>query len=77
MVICSDSSSALDSLQFNHSDRRPAIVFEVQQTLYHIQMMGLIVILWVPVHNGIRGNEMADRMAKKSLKKKSTIELKG
>ena len=33
LVICSDSSSALKSLQFNHSDNRPDIVIEVQQTL--------------------------------------------
>ena len=56
LVICSDSSSALKSLQFNHSDSRPDIVIEAQQILYRIQMMGLIVIfVWVPAHIGIRG----------------------
>ena len=41
-VICSDSSSALKSVQYNRSDSRPDILIEVQQTLYRIQMMGLM-----------------------------------
>ena len=51
LVICSGSSSAFKSLQFNHSDSSPDILIEVQQTLHRIQMMGLIVIfVWVPAH---------------------------
>lgn len=39
--ICSDSSSALKSLQFSHSESRKDIEIEVQQSLFRIQMMGL------------------------------------
>ncbi|XP_014880361.1 uncharacterized protein LOC106941759 [Poecilia latipinna] len=66
-IICSDSSSSLFSLQNNKSDSRPDILIEIQQTLYRINMMGLTVnFVWVPAHHGIKGNEMADRMAKES-----------
>ncbi|XP_035984330.1 uncharacterized protein LOC118557933 [Fundulus heteroclitus] len=69
-IICSDSSSSLISLQNNQSDSRPDILIEIQQTLYRINMMGLVVnFVWVPAHNEIKGNEMADRMAKESTNK--------
>ncbi|XP_037531102.1 uncharacterized protein LOC119408373 [Nematolebias whitei] len=68
-IICSDSSSTLISLQNSHSDSRPDILLELQQTLFRIQMMGLTVIfLWTPAHIGIRGNEAADRAAKAATK---------
>lgn len=68
-IICSDSSSSLDSLQNSHSDSRPDILIEIQMTLYRIQMMGMtVVFVWVPAHVGVRGNEMADRAAKEAAK---------
>ena len=68
-IVCSDSSSSLDSLKSNHSDSRQDILLEVKQTLYRILMMGLtIVFLWIPPHIGIRGNEMANKVAKEATK---------
>uniref|UniRef100_A0A8C2HUK7 Uncharacterized protein n=1 Tax=Cyprinus carpio TaxID=7962 RepID=A0A8C2HUK7_CYPCA len=68
-VVCSDSSSSLASIQYSHSESRPDILIEIQQTLYRIQMMGLTVnFLWVPAHIGIQGNEMADKAAKEAIK---------
>ena len=45
-IVCSDSSSSLDSLKYNNSDSRPDILLEVQQTLYRIKMMGLTIIFY-------------------------------
>ena len=69
-VICSDSSSSLISLNNNKSDGRPDVLIEMQQTLYRIQMMGLsIILVWIPVHIGIKGNELADKCAKEATKR--------
>lgn len=38
-VICSDSCSSLVSLQCKHSESRPDILIEIQQTLYRLNMM--------------------------------------
>jgi ribonuclease HI len=71
VIICSDSSSSLISLQIKHSDSRPDILIEIQQTLYRIQMMDITVIfLRVPAHMGVKGNEMADKAAKEATTRK-------
>lgn len=68
-LLCSDSGSSLVSLQNSHSERRPDILIEIQQTLYRIQMMGMtVVFIWVPAHFGIIANEMSDNAAKEVLK---------
>uniref|UniRef100_A0A1A8L2C0 Reverse transcriptase domain-containing protein n=1 Tax=Nothobranchius pienaari TaxID=704102 RepID=A0A1A8L2C0_9TELE len=66
-VICSDSSSSLTSLRCSHSDSRPDVLIEIQQSLYRINMMGLTIrFLWIPAHCGIRGNEEVDTVAKEA-----------
>lgn len=72
-VICSDSSSSLISIQNNKSEGRQDILIEIQQTLYRNQMMGLsIILVWIPAHIGIRGNELADKGAKEATKRNQT-----
>ena len=69
-VICSDSSSSLISLKNNKSEGRPDVLIKMQQTLYRIQMMGpSIILVWIPAHIGIKGNEVADKCAKEATKR--------
>ena len=69
VIICSDSSSVLTSLQSSKSDSRPDILIEIKQILYRIEMMGItVVFVWVPAHIGVRGNEVVDKVAKEATK---------
>lgn len=74
-LICSDSSSVLGSLRSFISKSRQDILYEVLQLSTNLVSKGSQVkFMWVPAHVGIRGNEMADKLAKRALLK-DTVEL--
>lgn len=73
-VICSDSLSALVSLQFLSFHNRPDIVYEIYEILYRLNHIGMR-FMWIPVHKGIEGNDMADVLAKQALKQDRIIEV--
>ncbi|XP_015260458.1 PREDICTED: uncharacterized protein LOC107104854 [Cyprinodon variegatus] len=68
ILICSDSSAALTSLKNTLSKCREDIMLENLLSLYRVRNLGIDVqFLWIPAHSGIKGNEMADSLAKKGL----------
>ncbi len=75
-VICSDSLSALVSLQSLSSQNRPDVVYEIYESLYRIKHIELRVsFMWIPAHRGIVSNEMADVLAKQALKQDRIMEV--
>lgn len=65
-VICTDSLSMLLALQTNESNH--PIVSDIKDTLHCLKEQNLLcVILWVPGHSGIYGNEQADLQAKRAV----------
>ncbi len=68
VIICSDSLAVLGSLQSLETNRTD-ILTEIMIRLYSLRQVG-IIIMWVPAHVGIQGNEEADKIAKESLKMK-------
>lgn len=62
-VICSDSLSAI--LALNNIYSRNSLVIKIHDALQSMQIK--VVFLWIPGHSGIRGNEIADKMAKEAL----------
>ena len=75
-VICSDSASVLKTLIGSNWGARPDLVMEVMALLYKIEKAGgLVGFLWVSVHVGVHGNEIADKAAKMALKR--DIDFKG
>lgn len=70
-AICSDSLSALQSLQ-NPSDKSTL----TQIIKQHINQSNLtLVLIWIPSHVGIEGNEKADQAAKLALNLPNAIKL--
>ena len=67
-IICTDSMSVLQS--FEGTSSRDDLILEIKYLLANIRNLGIIVqFCWVPAHIGIKGNEMADKIAKKALEK--------
>ncbi len=70
VLICSDSSSVLESLRSFHSKSRQDVLYEVLQSVTRITNQGgQVQFMWVPAHVGVKGNEQVDELAKRALKK--------
>ena len=58
--------SSVESLQVGKSNSRPNLVKYIIARLNFIESRK-VVIMWIPSHVGISGNEQADRLAKQAL----------
>ena len=64
VVFCSDSRAALDSLRSSNPAYKP-LVYDCLLAIKALKDTGFNVAFhWVPAHCGIKGNELADRLAK-------------
>jgi ribonuclease HI len=60
--ICSDSQAALKAFQAVRTTS--PLVYQCQEALNDISARHVVGIFWVPGHAGIRGNEIADGLAR-------------
>jgi ribonuclease HI len=66
ILICVDSKSVLTALQSWDNKVRKDLLFEIKFLIHEIKTKGTEVsFCWVPSHCGIKGNEMADKLAKR------------
>ena len=74
-MIFSDSLSALQALGKLKTDH--PLLIQIQEFIHKIDadQKEFFFFMWVPGHVGIRGNEVADRAAKKALDNKPTADL--
>ena len=71
-VIFTDSASVLSALE-RGSCKDPNIQKLYQLTSLHINQDQQLTICWIPGHSGIKGNEIADRLANKGRRKTSSF----
>ena len=70
VLIGSDSSSALKSMQQLHSETRQDIILEIAIALQRISRAGIVIdYIWIPAHIGVEGNELVDKYAKLATRK--------
>ena len=76
-VILSDSKSALQALNRKRNSNREEIISKILNLSHQIISRGTELIMqWLPSHTGIRGNEMADKAAKKATSSGQPVNLK-
>ena len=64
LSICSDSQEALKALQ--ETTRMSPLVQQCQKALNYISTWHTKGLYWVPGHTGVRGNKIADKLARDS-----------
>jgi len=65
IVIFSDSKSALESIKSEKSKLRPNLLLDIMDTI--TKLNSKIILVWIPAHVGLSGNEVADQLAKSAL----------
>ena len=61
----SDSLSAVQAIKNEQTDCRPNMLNEIHEHVKSIT--NKITLIWIPSHVGIKGNEMADRIAEHAI----------
>ena len=74
VVIYSDSLSSLMSLETGSSSSRPNLVQDILNLIDSI-VCRKITLTWVPAHVAIRGNEVADQLAKEALETEQVLQV--
>ena len=64
-VICTDSLSAINSILNVHKKSQHSFAKQIASLLQEIQ--DRVVLIWVPSHVGIAGNELVDKGAKEAM----------
>ena len=77
VAVLSDSKSALRALAKGGYKNRGELEAEILFLAHQLILKGTdVFLMWLPSHTGIRGNEMADKEAKKATKNGTETELK-
>jgi len=67
IVICTDSQSAIEAVISPLVKSK--LVFECKQRLNKLGAQNKVTLMWVPGHEGIQGNEIADELARQGAEK--------
>jgi len=73
ITIFTDSKSSLEAIKSTKTKNTTNVAKDIKSLLNDINKM--IILVWIPSHTNIKGNEKADSLAKAATKKK-TIDLK-
>ena len=77
VAILSDSKSALRALASGGTKNRGELQAEILFLAHQLILKGSeVFLMWLPAHTGIRGNEMADREAKRAARAGTVTDLR-
>ena len=76
LVIYTDSLSGVSLLKNLKLNNYSELVFSIHRLILDINDNYPVAIQYVPAHNGIKGNELADKFAKESHNNESVLEMK-
>jgi ribonuclease HI len=70
--VCLDNTSAIAAFQGRHAESSQAVFLRFKELA---QAHGRVTIRWCPGHQGIKGNELADEIAKAACKQQQTLNI--
>ena len=64
VIIISDSMAAIDEINNTDPTINRSIIYEIHKAIFQIKTKARIVLMWIPSHIDIKGNDKADHNAK-------------